>query len=44
ASLTMMFKLAQSAQKGWRRLNGHALITPLLEGKTFQDGLLQDVA
>ncbi|REJ90255.1 MAG: IS256 family transposase [Planctomycetota bacterium] len=44
ASLTMMFKLAQSAQKGWRRLNGHALITPLLEGKTFQDGLLQDAA
>jgi transposase-like protein len=44
ASLTMMFKLAQSAQKGWRRLNGHALIIPLLEGKTFQDGLLQDAA
>jgi putative transposase len=44
ASLTMMFKLAQSAQKRWRRLNGHALIIPLLKGKTFQDGLLQDVA
>lgn len=44
ASLTMMFKLAQSAQKGWRRLNAHALIIPLLEGKTFQDGLLQDAA
>ena len=44
ASLTMMFKLAQSAQKRWRRLNGHALILPLLQGKTFQDGLLQDAA
>jgi len=44
ASLTMMFKLAQSAQKRWRRLNGHALIIPLLEGRTFQDGLLQDAA
>ena len=44
ASLTMMFKLAQSAQKRWRRLNGHALILPLLEGKTFQNGLLQDAA
>lgn len=44
ASLTMMFKLAQSAQKRWRRLNGHALIIPILEGKTFQDGLLQDAA
>ena len=44
ASLTMMFKLAQSAQKRWRRLNGHALILPLLEGKTFQNGLLQEAA
>ena len=44
ASLTMMFKLAQSAQKRWRRLNGHALILPLLQGKTFQDGFLQDAA
>jgi putative transposase len=44
ASLTMMFKLAQSAQKKWRRLNGHALMIPLLEGKTFQDGLLKDAA
>ena len=44
ASLSMMFKLAQSAQKGWRRLNGHALILPLLQGKQFKDGLLQDAA
>ena len=44
ASLTMMFKLAQSAQKRWRRLNGHELIIPLIEGKTFQNGILQDVA
>lgn len=44
ASLTMMFKLAHSAQKGWRRLNGHALILPLLQGKPFQNGLLQDAA
>lgn len=43
-SLAMMFKLAQSAQKRWRRLNGHVQITQLLEGKTFQDGLLQDAA
>lgn len=44
ASLAMMFKLTQSAQKRWRRLNGHALIIPLIEGKTFKDGLLQDAA
>jgi transposase-like protein len=44
ASLTMMFKLAQSAEKRWRRLSGHALLVPLLEGKQFPDGLLQDAA
>ena len=44
ASLTMMFKLAQSAQKGWRRLNGHELIKPLLEGRSFLDGILQPAA
>lgn len=44
ASLTMMFKLARSAEKRWRRLNGHQQIVPLLEGRTFQDGLLQDAA
>jgi len=39
ASLTMMFKLAQSAQKRWRRLNGHEKILSLLEGKKFVDGV-----
>ena len=40
----MLFKLAQSAEKRWRRLNGHQQILYLLAGKTFQDGTLQDVA
>lgn len=40
ASLTMMFKLAQSAEKRWRRLNGHELIRPILQGHKFQDGIL----
>jgi transposase-like protein len=44
ASLAMMFKLAHAAQKRWRRLNGHAHIVHLLEGKTYTDGLLQDAA
>jgi transposase-like protein len=44
ASLAMMFKLAQAAQKNWRRLNGHQHITHLLEGKTFIDGIMQDAA
>ena len=41
-SLAMMFKLAQSAETRWRRLNGHQQILHLLQGKTFIDGLLQD--
>ena len=44
ASLTMMFKLAQSAEKHWRRLNGHQQITLLIQGRTFTDGILQHAA
>jgi transposase-like protein len=44
ASLAMMFKLAQAAQKSWRRLNGHHHIVHLLEGKKFIDGIMQDAA
>jgi transposase-like protein len=43
-SLAMMFKLAQSAQKRWRRLNRHEQIAHLITGRTFKDGLLQDAA
>ena len=44
ASLTRMFKLAQAAQKRWRRLNKHELIIHLIEGKIFTDGVLQNAA
>ncbi len=44
ASLSMMFKLAQSAQKKWRRLNGHEKIVSLMEGKIFVNGEMQDAA
>ena len=44
ASLAMMFKLAQAAQKRWRRLNGHQHIVHLLEGKPFVDGIMQNAA
>lgn len=40
ANLTMMFKLAPSAEQRRRRLNGHEQIVPLLQGKLFQDGIL----
>jgi transposase-like protein len=39
ASLTMMFKLAQSAARRWRLLNGHELLPEVLQDVTFQDGL-----
>src|SRR5205085_2042079 len=43
-SLAMMFKLGQSAEKRWRRLNGHQHIAHLLQGKLFKNGTLQDAA
>jgi putative transposase len=39
ASLTMMFKLAQSAARRWRLLNGHELLLQLIQGIVFKDGL-----
>ena len=38
ATLTMVFKLAQSAQARWRRLNGHALLSDVIAGIAFKDG------
>jgi transposase-like protein len=44
ASLTMMFKLAESAAKKWNRLRSHEKTTLVLEGRSFQDGILQEHA
>jgi putative transposase len=44
ASLTMMFKLAKSAARRWRVLNGHQLLTDVIHGVVFQDGLRLDQA
>lgn len=46
ASLTMMFKLAESASKRWRLLNGSQLLPIVLQGTPFQDGIqvAQDAA
>lgn len=38
ATLTMVFKLAQSAERSWRRLNGHHLLTDIIHGTQFKDG------
>ena len=44
ATLTMVFKLAQSAQKTWRRLNGSQLLADVIQGVPFKDGTKQDAA
>ena len=33
----MMFKLAQSASKGWRKLRGHTHLKDLIQGVRFID-------
>jgi len=39
ASLVMIFKLAQCAEKGWRKLRGHQHIPELIRGIHFIDGV-----
>ncbi len=44
ATLSMVFKLALEAQKGWRRLAGYDLIGLVMAGTVFVDGELAAVA
>jgi putative transposase len=44
ACLTMVFKLAQCAQKRWRRLNGKTLIPEVIRGVKFVDGIKEIAA
>ena len=37
ACLTMVFKLMESASKGWRSLNGSPLLAEVVRGTTFTD-------
>jgi len=39
ATLTMVFKLAHVAQRSWRTLNGHQLLTDIIQGVRFIDGI-----
>ena len=39
ASLAMAYKLLDAAQERWRRFNGHELVTDVLNGTTFTDGI-----
>jgi transposase-like protein len=38
AGLAMAFKLAQKAEKGWRKLNGSAKLQDVIDGIVFVDG------
>jgi len=45
ATLCMVFKLAQEAEKNWRRLRGYQVIPLVLENRKFRDGeLVEQVA
>ena len=35
----MVFKLADAAQKSWRRLDGHNQLPKLIQGVRFTDGI-----
>jgi transposase-like protein len=39
AALTMVFKLAESAEKQWRVLNGSTLLKKMISGVHFKDGI-----
>ena len=44
ACLAMVFKLAEAAQKSWRKLNGALLLRDIIDGVKFKDGTKVDAA
>jgi transposase-like protein len=38
-TLSMVFKLAESAEKRWKRLQGHKLLCEVISGVKFKDGI-----
>jgi len=44
ACLTMVFKLMEGASKGWRSLNGSSLLTEVVRGTKFIDGIREKPA
>ena len=40
----MVYKLAEQAEKRWRRMNAHELIPLVIRGAVFVDGVMQKVA
>jgi hypothetical protein len=39
STLAMIFKLAEAAEKSWRRLNGHNQLPKIILGIKFTDGI-----
>ncbi len=39
ATLTMVFKLARSAENNWRKINTYRLLTKVISGVRFSDGI-----
>lgn len=44
ACLAMVFKLAQAAERKWRKLNGHERLLDVIRGVNFKDGIKVNVA
>jgi putative transposase len=44
ACLAMVFKLMESASKGWRSLNGSPLLAEVVRGTRFTDGIREKPA
>ncbi|MGL6015607.1 MAG: IS256 family transposase [Selenomonadaceae bacterium] len=44
ATLTMVYKLAMEAEKGWKKLKGYKMILLVLENRKFIDGELEEAA
>lgn len=44
ACLTMVFKLMESASRGWRSLNGSPLLAEVVKGTVFKDGIREKPA
>ena len=40
----MMFKLAESASKKWRKLRGYEFIPHVIQNQTFINGIMQEKA
>lgn len=43
-ALTMVFQLCRSAQRSWRKLDGHELLGKVIEGVKFIDGVMEEAA